>query len=156
MAAIDVAEILTREHREIDAGIATFTEALDHGRVEPDPLLQAFAALRRHIYIEEELLFPGVQRAGLTMPIMVMNKEHGEIWNGMDAIESALGADDDPQRARELCQDLLAILDRHNMKEEPIVYPHAATDLTEQEDRILTDFVESGTFPARWVCHEVR
>ena len=156
MAQVDVAEVLTREHHEIDAGIESFTQDRADGRLDPEPILQAFAALRRHIYLEEELLFPAVQRAGLMMPIMVMNREHGEIWNGMDAIESALGADQDPASARELCEQLLAVLESHNLKEEPIVYPHAATDLSEKEDRILSDFIESGSMPVGWVCQAVR
>ena len=49
MATVDVADALTREHHEIDAGIEAFARALDGGELDPSPLLRAFAALRRHI-----------------------------------------------------------------------------------------------------------
>lgn len=52
---------LEREHHEIDAGIEKFLE-------DPAPtqsLATAFTALRRHIYLEEEYLFPPLRAEGL-------------------------------------------------------------------------------------------
>lgn len=53
---------LTREHRDIDAFVAD----LDRGVVGPEALLNAFEALRRHIYLEAEFLFPPIRQVGLT------------------------------------------------------------------------------------------
>ena len=49
-----LADALEREHQEIDLGIAAF-------RADPRrtaALGRALAGLRRHIYLEEEFLFP--------------------------------------------------------------------------------------------------
>lgn len=54
---------LERDHREIDAGIAAFIEQLDAGRPQPEPLAATLEALRRHIYLEEVLLFPPIREA---------------------------------------------------------------------------------------------
>ena len=154
MKTIDLVEALTREHREIDTGIDTFVAGLDSGSIDPDPLVRAMEALRRHIYLEETLLFPPIRHAGMSMPLLVMAKEHGLLWRLMDHLDSLLAAQDvDALQAR--CEELQLILDQHNRKEEPIVYPRSAGDLTEAETQVLAQFVESGSTPDGWVCEAV-
>lgn len=157
MTTVDLAEKLTNEHHEIDAGIEEFVGGLGQGRVKREPLHRAFAALRRHIYLEEELLFPAVRRAGLLMPVLVMIREHGQVWRLMDELEEMLaGAAPDLGKVRATCEQLLAELDSHNMKEEPVIYPHTATDLDEQETATLADFIATGATPPGWLCEAVR
>lgn len=81
---------LEREHHEIDAGLEAFLDGLDSGEVRRDELTRAADALRRHIYLEEEILFPPIRDAGLVPPILVMLREHGEIWQTLDALEEAV------------------------------------------------------------------
>jgi hemerythrin-like domain-containing protein len=158
MATMNLPEALTREHREIDAGIETFVAGLDRGVVDPQPLLGAFDALRRHIYLEEEILFPPIRAAGLTMPLMVMLREHGALWELMDALTDLVGAsgsggtDLADERVLATCRELLAQLDQHNSKEEPIIYPHAETDLTDEAAAGLAEFLRTGSTPDGWVC----
>ena len=78
--------VLQREHHEIDSAIAAFIEKLDGGGVQPEPLSAALEALRRHIYLEETILFPPIREAGMVMPIFVMMREHGELWRTMGAL----------------------------------------------------------------------
>jgi len=157
MTINDLAEALTREHHDIDAGVDAFVEALDGGEVNAEPLQRAFAALRRHIYLEEEVLFPPIRRAGMMMPILVMTKEHGVIWQLMDALDDLLNADEtDVEAVRSTCQQLMAALDQHNAKEEPIVYPRASTDLTAAEATRLGELIETGSTPSGWLCEAVR
>lgn len=156
MPATDLSEALTREHRDIDAGIEEFTADLDRGVIRPEALLTAFAALRRHIYLEEEILFPPIREAGLMMPILVMLREHGELWQSMETIEELLtdtGSGDVPQdRVAQACSDLLARLDQHNGKEEPIIYPHADSDLDGDTAATLAEFLRTGSTPEGWRC----
>ncbi|WP_319447399.1 MULTISPECIES: hemerythrin domain-containing protein [unclassified Mycobacterium] len=148
--------VLEREHNEIDRGIAAFVEKLDGGSVQPEPLSAALDALRRHIYLEEIILFPPIREAGMTMPIFVMMREHGELWRTMAALTKLLtdGADSAP--LRDTCTQLLDQLEHHNSKEEPIIYPHADTDLPEQVSAELARFIESGRTPDGWVCQQAR
>jgi iron-sulfur cluster repair protein YtfE (RIC family) len=154
MKTTDLTETLTREHREIDAGIEAFVSSLDSGSVDADQLTRAMAALRRHIYLEEALLFPPIRKAGMSMPLLVMAKEHGLLWRLMDLLDSLLVAQDvDALRSR--CEELLLILEQHNRKEEPIVYPRSGGDLTAAEAQVLATFVASGSTPDGWVCEAV-
>lgn len=147
---------LTREHRDIDARVEEFAVGVAEGSVHAEPLVGAIAALRRHIYLEEEFLFPPIQAAGLVMPIQVMVHEHARIWQVMDDLEQQLdsgsGAALAPDTALASCRDLLALLDQHNSKEEPIVYPRAETDLPPEASAALTEFLRTGRMPDDWIC----
>ena len=136
---------LEREHREIDEAVDAF---LDGGRAES--LARALAALRRHIYLEEQFLFPPLRTAGFVAPIFVMLREHGELWRTMESIDREL-ASDTPAAAAP-CKVLLAQLAKHNAKEEPILYPHADGVLGAPASAELLAFLETGNAPDGWVC----
>ncbi|GJF13087.1 hemerythrin [Mycolicibacterium cyprinidarum] len=145
---------LEREHREIDSGIASFVEMLDEGSVQHEPLLLAMDALRRHIYAEETFLFPPIRKAGLVMPVFVMMREHGQLWRTMDVLAGQLADGADTAQLRLTCSQLLGQLDQHNAKEEPVIYPHADTDLPAPVNSELAKFLETGQTPASWVCQQ--
>lgn len=152
MTTTSLAELLTREHRAIDGGIERFVAGLDRGAADPGPLLSAFAALRRHIYLEETFLFPPLRQGGMVMPVLVMLREHGALWRLMDSLAALLAADASVAELEPGCRELLAELDRHNGKEEPIIYPHADADLTEQTAAALAEFLRTGSTPDGWRC----
>ena len=113
-------------------------------------------ALRRHIYLEEEIVFPHLPKGPLMMPLMVMRREHGELWQRMDALAEALGGDSPEDGLADACQELLALLDDHNSKEEPIIYPHLDADLDPAEQERVRTLLEEGTLPDGWVCEALR
>src|SRR5690606_28001461 len=108
-----LATALEREHREIDSGIEQYAAA-DDG--DTSPLLGSLAGLRRHIYLEEKFLFPPLREAGLMMPILVMLREHGDLWRSMDALESLIADGAARDTVTEACRELLGKLDKHNLK----------------------------------------
>jgi hemerythrin-like domain-containing protein len=145
---------LEREHRDIDAGIETFLEKLAGGSMQPEPLTAALDALRRHIYLEERILFPPLREGGMVMPLFVMAREHGEIWHVMDALAEMVTGEAGNDTLRDACRQLLRQLETHNMKEEPVVYPHADTSLSPEKAAELADFLATGRTPDGWVCQE--
>ncbi len=146
--------LLEREHHEIDSGMETFIEKLDGGCVQPEPLSAVLEALRRHIYLEETFLFPPIREAGMVMPIFVMLREHGELWRTMGALTDLVVDRADSEQLRATCRQLLGQLEQHNSKEEPILYPHADTDIPAQVSAELTRFIETGRTPDGWVCRQ--
>jgi iron-sulfur cluster repair protein YtfE (RIC family) len=146
-----LADALTREHHQIDEGIEEYLAQLEGGG-DAAPLRRAMHALRRHIHLEERFLFPPLREAGMMMPIFVMLKEHGELWRAMDTLDDALGSGSDPADLRGQCRDMLALLESHNSKEEPIIYPRADADLADFQRVQLAQFLADGTFPDGWVC----
>lgn len=146
-----LSDVLEREHHEIDAGIEAFLEGLSLGETRVQELTRAVDALRRHIYLEEEFLFPPLRAAGMIPPVLVMLREHGEIWRTLDTIQ-ILDPDADWEGARKRCSELLAQLASHNTKEEPIIYPQGDAVLTDGAKRDLRGFIDSGHMPQGWVC----
>ena len=145
---------LEREHMRIDADLENF---LAHGATESTSadLLVALAALRRHIYLEEELLFPALRPLGLVAPIFVMLSEHRDIWQTMDLLEAALLEGASSTDLHRLGATLLSQLDRHNSKEEPIVYAQADARLTSDAQSELSALIETAEPPVGWTCHLV-
>ncbi|TXJ06352.1 MAG: hemerythrin domain-containing protein [Aeromicrobium sp.] len=147
---------LEREHKIIDADIERFAADVSSGTIDSQGLHTTFNLLRRHIYVEEEFLFPPLREAGMIMPILVMNREHGEIWNLLDAIEEQAISNAEPSGIVESCQSLLELLDRHNAKEEPIVYPEVDATLSATLAEELSKFLNIGAMPENWVCEVAR
>jgi regulator of cell morphogenesis and NO signaling len=146
---------LEREHRQIDAGVESFSAGLAQGGGEAEPLTRAIEALRRHIYLEEAFLFPPM-RDKLAIPMSVMVREHGEIWRTLDALEAKLGEDGADPSMLAVCEELVEQLDRHNSKEEPIFYTQADAALTPAASVELQAFIDSGQMPDGWDCQAAR
>ena len=147
-----LAMALEREHQEIDAGIAAFTASPGIRQ----PLTRAIRALRRHIYLEEEFLFPLLCEAepGLMAPVFVMLREHAQIWATIDALERELDAGTGTGLAH--CRQLTVRLLHHNLKEEKILYLRADDVLPASAADRLWAFLGSGELPKGWVCLRAR
>lgn len=145
MTTTTLADALEREHRDIDAGI----EAFINGSSDEATLAASLDALRRHIYLEEAFLFPPLRQAGMIGPIFVMVRDHGQMWQTMDAVGA--GAPVGP-----LLQQLVVQLEDHNDKEEQILYTQADQVLSADASAELVEFLASGRLPDGWVCEAVR
>lgn len=147
-----LAEMLTSEHRAIDAAMSHFMAAAAQGRAEPGPLRVALASLRRHIYLEEMLLFPPLRPTGVFAAIIVMLRDHGPMWRLMDQLEPLLADAGTDARVPALCAELAGLLVAHNGKEESTVYAQADTSLDAASAEALRVFLGLGHLPEGWVC----
>ncbi|MHB1433288.1 MAG: hemerythrin domain-containing protein [Streptosporangiaceae bacterium] len=150
MPTESLALALRREHQEIDAGIAAFTAP----ESDEEALRRAIGALRRHIFLEEEFLFPLLRQAepGLSAPVLVMLREHAEIWPLLDELDHDPAAGSGSDLVRQLTTRLL----HHNLKEERVLYPRADATLSASDADRLRAFLASGDLPAGWVCLRAR
>ena len=80
MEISSLAVALEREHHQIDGGVAAFAAAPG----DRQSLARAIGALRRHIYLVEEFLFPLLCEAepGLAAPVFVMLRCAGNSPSG--------------------------------------------------------------------------
>ncbi len=116
----------TWDHDRLDQVLADVGSALAHGdapRAE-ETLTHYERGLRRHIRIEEEIVFQeyaleGSASAGLIPPIV---REHAEILRDVDELRAAVAASD-VDRFRALQDRLFTILAAHRGKEEETLYP---------------------------------
>ena len=155
MQTDSLAAALEHEHQQIDAGITAFSA--DPGNRQP--LARAIAALRRHIYLEEEFLFPLLRDAdpALAAPVFVMLREHAQIWDSLDALDHAPTAGaatsgNDPDTALKVLKQLTVQLLHHNLKEEKILYPRADDALPAPVADRLRSFLATAQLPDGWTC----
>ncbi|HET6690424.1 MAG TPA: hypothetical protein VFG74_06120, partial [Miltoncostaeaceae bacterium] len=73
----------------------------------------------------------------------------------MDAIEASLEAGPEARTA-ELCRELIGRLERHNAKEEAVIYPEADSVLDPRAAARLRAFLDTGRAPEGWVCRNAR
>lgn len=146
-----VREALEREHRAIDGDIEDFAAhpSVPESRTR---LGEALTALRRHIWLEEEFLFPPLRAAGLMAPVFVMLSEHRQLWATMERLEQQVAEGRPSPELRDIATTLLAQLDRHNSKEEPILYSQADVVLSEEARAELEDFIAHEELPPGWTC----
>lgn len=67
-------------------------------------------------------MLPQLRDAGLFGPVMVMEREHGEIWAVLDALEAAITQGSARPDVTGDPAALTTLLANHNAKEEPIVH----------------------------------
>lgn len=146
-----VGQQLEHDHHEIDEAFARFAESLGTGAVHRASFDDAAGRLRHHIWVEEEYHFPILRAAGLMAPVLVMLREHGEIWDLLDAISTALDQGE-IANALELWPQLADVLEQHNMKEERILYPAGDKTLSAGDAQLISEQLDSGQMPTDWVC----
>lgn len=142
---------LEDDHHRIDEYLTTFGRGLATGTVDEAAFTAASAGLRHHIYVEEELQFPALRQAGLLGPVMVMLREHGQIWDTLDAMETHLRNQAGSAGLLEMLQRLERLLVEHNAKEEQIIYPAGDQLLTaDVAEHVLATLASGGT-PPGWI-----
>jgi len=145
-------QALEREHRDVDDAVKACADSPVASAEAREALGRAVADLRRHIYVEEELLFPPLRAAGMVGPVLVMLREHAQMWPVLDRLDRALREDDEQGVLRAACRELFVLLQHHNPKEEQILYPQADLALDDQAAERLHEFLDSGALPEGWVC----
>lgn len=122
-------DFFSQGHRNCDAGWADVEVAAEAGddaavrsgwqRFERD--------FRRHLAMEEELLFPAVEAAtGMVDagPTHVMRMEHEQMRGVLDQMAAAIERGDS-QELLDQGDTLHILIQQHNVKEEGVLYPMA-------------------------------
>lgn len=121
-----ISETFTRHHKLCDDSWAEAEEAASQGRwPEATAALGRFlAAMRAHLGIEEEALFPAFEQAtGMVGgPTAVMRMEHQQMRALVAEARGALGAGSLEQFLG-ATETLMILVQQHNMKEEQMLYP---------------------------------
>lgn len=149
-----VGEVLAHDHQAIDGDFEKFREGLDHGEWLDESFRRAAEALRHHIYVEEESLFPILRVGGLVAPVFVMLREHAEIWQALDAIEAEAGRD--TGRTLYAMASLVSVLEPHNSKEEQILYPASGQVLNTDDTEAIRRVFEESKRPEGWLPTNLR
>jgi hemerythrin-like domain-containing protein len=122
-------DYFTQGHRDCDGGWADIEAAADAGDGDAvRSCWQRFAgAFRRHLAMEEQLLFPAVEAAtGMVDagPTHVMRMEHEQMRSVLDQMAAAMERGDH-QELLDQGDTLHILIQQHNVKEEGVLYPMA-------------------------------
>ena len=136
-----LAAFFEQDHRDCDARWTDVEELLDTEDIEAArPAWQKYVAgLRRHIAMEEEVLFPAFESAsGIADggPTEVMRMEHQQMHGLLKQIDQAIESGDSDQ-ALDSGDTLLMLIQQHSAKEERVLYPKAEDLLSGQWDELL-------------------
>lgn len=139
-------QLLEAQHRLIDEGLQG---AMD-GSGGAAELAGSLELLRLHLYVEEAVLFPALEKTGLTMPVFVMQREHGLMWPLMESLVKACAEGAGLDALQDDCEELFQLLQVHNPKEEQILY--GAADEIAGEDAALLPAIADARMPQGWLC----
>jgi len=140
MAGIEIgsglAAFFEQDHRDCDARWADVEELLAAEDIETarPAWLKFNAGMRRHIAMEEEVLYPefetasGMQSGG---PTAALRTEHGQMQDLLGQIDAAIESGDSEQ-ALEAGDTLLMLVQQHNATEESTLYPVAENLLSDR------------------------
>ncbi len=147
-----VSAALGSEHRWINQRFETFRQGLARGQVDADPFAESMKVLHRHIYMEEEILFPVLETRGLVDVTTLLVQEHGEICRYGNAVEALIQRNAGHRRIQTTFKALHSLLEEHNFKEERVLYPAADQILQGRElTQILRQLKETNP-PEGWRC----
>ena len=85
-------------------------------------------------------------------PVLVMLREHGEIWALLDALDTDVAAGTSAARLAQTFAQLEEALEQHNLKEERILYPAGDQVLDATVAEAVRGALSDGLMPADWVC----
>ena len=115
MSTVDIEYFMINDHQETNDKI---TEILSSsGTLDRILINEVDSMLRRHIFIEETILFPKLPHE-MSGEVEYLEKEHGKFFELLDSILS----NKDEDRIRESFRIFLALLNEHNSYEESFVY----------------------------------
>jgi iron-sulfur cluster repair protein YtfE (RIC family) len=144
-------ELLGADHRRLDRIVGDLGAMIEDGELErAEATFADFdEGLRRHIRVEEELLFPLFdRRTRMVGPSRVMTEEHRAMERLLDELGQALGGSERLSAARAFGELLLAI-GQHNLKEERVLYPLTDRALPDDERRELVRRASAQLTPRR-------
>jgi iron-sulfur cluster repair protein YtfE (RIC family) len=121
-----VSACLQHDHRVMDA-ILTDVDAFAQERelrVAAEHFAHFRARLLTHMEVEETIVFPAYEFAtSCSGPTLAMRREHEEIRDLLRAVGDSLSGVDSAGAPSALLEELAIFLDRHDEKEERVIYP---------------------------------
>ena len=138
MAGVDVEYFMMDDHQETNSRIAELLSS--KGKLDKNTVQEIGSMLRRHIFIEEAILFPELSPE-MYNDMEYLEKEHGDVFMVLDSMANQM----DEEKIRKSLKDLLTILLEHNSYEESFIY-----NFFSKKDAALLEAVKAA--PENWKC----
>ena len=135
----NVEYFMTRDHQDTNEILDTVLKDSIKGVVDRESIAKVTEMLMRHIYIEEEILFPKLPSDN-DKDVEFLEVQHGEVFRFLKSLNSSNNAD----LIKDISKKLLDLLIEHNAFEESFIYGNF--------EKLDAAFIEKITFPVGWKC----
>ena len=135
----NVEYFMTKDHQDTNEILDTVLKDSIKGVVDRESIAKVTEMLRRHIYIEEEILFPKLPSDN-DKDVEFLEVQHGEVFRFLKSLNSSNNAD----LIKDISKKLLDLLIEHNAFEESFIYGNF--------EKLDAAFIEKITFPVGWKC----
>ncbi|MEA3288998.1 MAG: hemerythrin domain-containing protein [Campylobacterota bacterium] len=129
-------QYMTTDHRACDEQFAQLENIVDQGNFEgAKAMFDEFNThMLKHFDMEEKVMFPQYQNCegGHCDPTPVMRMEHDQMRNLFSQMSDAINSND-KERFLGLSENLLFVMQQHNMKEEQMMYNMADQSLDSEK-----------------------
>ena len=129
-------QFMTTEHRDCDNKFANLENIIDSGNFEGGKLMfdEFITHMLKHFKMEEEVMFKEFNdcEGGGCNPTGVMLMEHEQMRNLFSQMQEAINGSN-KEKFLGLSENLLFIMQQHNMKEEQMMYNLADNALNSEE-----------------------
>ena len=143
---------LTDDHRIVNTKIQEVLDFMDKGFMDTDKFSYVERSLKKHIYFEETILFPALDRGDLRTHQMIegLKMEHAALWKLMDVINKEI-EEEKFVKSKKSLSEMLLILKTHNENEEGNIY----NKIVENSDVDVVN-IESLQLPGDFICEKLR
>ncbi len=146
---MSIRELLERDHDQEHGKLVEASISMSRGEFEENSFMEFVSNIRRHIYIEEEIIFPDLVYLYSDMkgPISGLEMEHASLWMLIDRIleETASGT---IRKSAKYLEEIERILAVHNALESANIYPKIKDERIPELERI--------SIPEGWICRRLR
>lgn len=129
-------QFMTADHRACDEQFAQLENIVDQGNFEgAKAMFEEFHShMMHHFDMEEKVMFPKFNECegGGCNPTGVMLMEHDQMRNLFNQMQNAID-ENDKEKFLGLSENLLFVMQQHNMKEEQMMYNLADEALDSQQ-----------------------
>ena len=143
---------LTDDHQIVNTKIQEVLDFMEKGFMDTDKFSDVERSLKKHIYFEETILFPALDKGDLRIHQMIegLKMEHAALWKLMDVINKEI-EEEKFVKSKKSLSEMLLILKTHNENEEGYIY----NKIVENTDVDVVN-IESLQLPNDFICEKLR
>lgn len=136
----NVEYFMTKDHQYTNEILDIVLKDSIKGVVDRESIAKVTEMLKRHIYIEEEILFPTLPSDN-NKDVEFLEMQHGEVFRFLKSLNSN---NNNADLIKYISKNLLDLLIEHNAFEESFIYGNF--------EKMDASFIEKITFPIGWKC----
>ena len=143
---------LTDDHQIVNTKIQEVLDFMEKGFMDTDKFSDVERSLKKHIYFEETILFPALDKGDLRIHQMIegLKMEHAALWKLMDVINKEI-EEEKFVKSKKSLSEMLLILKTHNENEEGHIY----NKIVENSDVDMVN-IENLQLPGDFICEKLR